>query len=99
MDNNNSNFQGDPGSNSLTYKRNFYGISTSLSDQNSMSEFDNTNKEEEVAEVQGTVATEGGSGSAEVTADGVETNWNEVVSSFDDMDLKEDLLRGVWVTD
>jgi translation initiation factor 4A len=61
-----------------------------------MSEFDNTNKEEEVAEVQGTVATEGGSGSAEVTADGVETNWNEVVSSFDDMDLKEDLLRGIY---
>lgn len=26
----------------------------------------------------------------------VETNWDEVVSSFDDMDLKEDLLRGIY---
>lgn len=27
---------------------------------------------------------------------GVETNWDEVVNSFDDMDLKEDLLRGIY---
>lgn len=26
----------------------------------------------------------------------VETNWDEIVSSFDDMDLKEDLLRGIY---
>ena len=26
----------------------------------------------------------------------VETNWDEVVTSFDDMDLKEDLLRGIY---
>lgn len=30
--------------------------------------------------------------------DGVESNWNEVVSSFDDMDLKEDLLRGALLS-
>lgn len=28
--------------------------------------------------------------------DGVETNWDEVVTSFDDMDLQEDLLRGIY---
>eukprot|EP00602_Paraphysomonas_sp_CaronLab_P006224 CAMPEP_0185024652 /NCGR_PEP_ID=MMETSP1103-20130426/7830_1 /TAXON_ID=36769 /ORGANISM="Paraphysomonas bandaiensis, Strain Caron Lab Isolate" /LENGTH=57 /DNA_ID=CAMNT_0027557679 /DNA_START=21 /DNA_END=191 /DNA_ORIENTATION=+ len=32
----------------------------------------------------------------EDSGDGVETNWDEVVSSFDDMDLKEDLLRGIY---
>ncbi len=26
----------------------------------------------------------------------VQTNWDEVISSFDDMDLKEDLLRGIY---
>jgi hypothetical protein len=26
----------------------------------------------------------------------VETNWDEVITSFDDMDLKEDLLRGIY---
>ena len=28
--------------------------------------------------------------------DGVETNWDEVVTSFDDMDLNEELLRGIY---
>eukprot|EP00602_Paraphysomonas_sp_CaronLab_P004617 CAMPEP_0185017320 /NCGR_PEP_ID=MMETSP1103-20130426/285_1 /TAXON_ID=36769 /ORGANISM="Paraphysomonas bandaiensis, Strain Caron Lab Isolate" /LENGTH=401 /DNA_ID=CAMNT_0027546665 /DNA_START=18 /DNA_END=1223 /DNA_ORIENTATION=+ len=32
----------------------------------------------------------------EDSGDGVETNWDEVVTSFDDMDLKEDLLRGIY---
>jgi translation initiation factor 4A len=51
-----------------------------------MADFDNTNKEEVLAE-----------GEQQTTeSDGVETNWNEVVSSFDDMDLKEDLLRGIY---
>jgi superfamily II DNA/RNA helicase len=32
-----------------------------------------------------------------VNADGtVETNWDEVIESFDDMGLKEDLLRGIY---
>lgn len=26
----------------------------------------------------------------------IETNWNEVVDNFDDMNLKEDLLRGIY---
>ena len=26
----------------------------------------------------------------------IESNWDEVVSNFDDMDLKEDLLRGIY---
>lgn len=56
-----------------------------------MSEFDNTTPKEEVA-------AEGaeGSNATETAVDGVETNWNEVVSTFDDMDLKEDLLRGIY---
>jgi DEAD/DEAH box helicase len=35
---------------------------------------------------------------SEVTADGmrIESNWDEVVSSFDDMNLKDDLLRGIY---
>jgi len=35
---------------------------------------------------------------SEVTADGmrIETNWNQVVSSFDEMQLKDDLLRGIY---
>ena len=57
-----------------------------------MSEFDNSNKDTEVvAEVEGGNTESGDT----TTSDGVETNWTEVVSSFDDMDLKEDLLRGV----
>merc|ERR1719171_963229 len=32
-----------------------------------------------------------------VNSDGlIESSWNEVVDSFDDMDLKEDLLRGIF---
>jgi len=32
-----------------------------------------------------------------LNADGtVETNWDEVIESFDDMGLKEDLLRGIY---
>jgi len=32
-----------------------------------------------------------------VNQDGtVETNWDEVIESFDDMGLKEDLLRGIY---
>ena len=51
-----------------------------------MAEFDNPPKDD-IGENRDTVET----------ADGVETNWNEVVNSFDDMDLKEDLLRGkLW---
>ncbi len=30
-----------------------------------------------------------------VTTD-IETNWNESVDSFDDLSLKEDLLRGIY---
>ena len=30
-----------------------------------------------------------------VTTD-IETNWNESVDSFDDLNLKEDLLRGIY---
>jgi hypothetical protein len=55
----------------------------------SMSEFDN--KDDIVAQTEGG-NTEGG----DASGDGVETNWNEVVTSFDDMDLKEDLLRGIY---
>lgn len=33
---------------------------------------------------------------SQAESDLVETNWDEVVSSFDDMDLKEDLLRGIY---
>ena len=35
---------------------------------------------------------------SEVTADGmrIESNWDEVVASFDDMNLKDDLLRGIY---
>ena len=35
---------------------------------------------------------------SEVTSDGmrIESNWNEVVTSFDDMNLKDDLLRGIY---
>ena len=35
---------------------------------------------------------------SEVTSDGmrIESNWDEVVSSFDDMNLKDDLLRGIY---
>jgi translation initiation factor 4A len=34
-------------------------------------------------------------GSEENASASVETNWDEIVYSFDDMDLKEDLLRGI----
>lgn len=35
---------------------------------------------------------------SEVTADGmrIESNWTQVVSSFDDMALKDNLLRGIY---
>ena len=35
---------------------------------------------------------------SEVTSDGmrIESNWDEVVTSFDDMSLKDDLLRGIY---
>ena len=35
---------------------------------------------------------------SEVTSDGmrIESNWDEVVTSFDDMHLKDELLRGVY---
>ena len=35
---------------------------------------------------------------SEVTSDGmrIESNWDEVVTSFDDMNLKDDLLRGIY---
>lgn len=35
---------------------------------------------------------------SEVTADGmrIETNWDQVVTSFDDMHLKDELLRGIY---
>ena len=34
----------------------------------------------------------------EVTADGmrIESNWSQVITSFDDMGLKEELLRGIY---
>lgn len=34
----------------------------------------------------------------EVTAEGlrIETNWEEVVTSFDEMNLKDELLRGIY---
>ena len=41
-----------------------------------------------------TVTEQQGEGGGE--ENNVETNWDEVVSSFDDMDLKEDLLRGIY---
>jgi translation initiation factor 4A len=47
-----------------------------------MADFDNPPREE--------------TGETVVDSDGVETNWQEVVTSFDDMDLKEDLLRGIY---
>lgn len=28
--------------------------------------------------------------------DGFKTNWDKIVESFDDMGLKEDLLRGIY---
>ena len=56
----------------------------------SMSEFDN--KDDAVAQQ---VEAPNANPSTE-EADGVETNWTEVVTSFDDMDLKEDLLRGIY---
>jgi translation initiation factor 4A len=31
-----------------------------------------------------------------VSADGVESNWDECTTSFDLMDLNEDLLRGIY---
>jgi translation initiation factor 4A len=35
-------------------------------------------------------------GREEVAEATVESNWDEVTSSFDDMNLKEDLLRGIY---
>lgn len=34
----------------------------------------------------------------DVTADGmrIETNWDQVVTSFDEMNLKDELLRGIY---
>ena len=34
----------------------------------------------------------------DVTADGmrIETNWDQVVESFDEMNLKDELLRGIY---
>lgn len=35
---------------------------------------------------------------SEITADGmrIETNWDQVVTSFDDMNLKHELLHGIY---
>jgi hypothetical protein len=35
----------------------------------------------------------------DVTADGmrIETNWDQVVTSFDEMGLKDELLRGMYI--
>jgi hypothetical protein len=35
---------------------------------------------------------------SETTADGmrIESNWDQVVTSFDDMNLKDELLRGIY---
>lgn len=52
-----------------------------------MSEFDNKD---------GAVSQQVEEGGSTDAGDGVESNWNEVVTSFDDMDLKEDLLRGIY---
>jgi translation initiation factor 4A len=35
-------------------------------------------------------------GAAEPAGEEVESNWTEVTATFDDMDLKEDLLRGIY---
>lgn len=36
-------------------------------------------------------------GPANMAPDGIiESNWNEVVDNFDDMNLKEELLRGIY---
>lgn len=36
-------------------------------------------------------------GPAGLESDGmIESNWNEVVDNFDDMNLKEELLRGIY---
>ena len=32
----------------------------------------------------------------DLNAEDIETNWEEVTESFDDMGLKEDLLRGIY---
>jgi translation initiation factor 4A len=48
---------------------------------------------EENRDESGKVPTEGVTGLEEVV---VETNWNEVCESFDQMDLREDLLRGIY---
>ena len=37
--------------------------------------------------------TEGGAGDAEIE---ITTNWDETTTTFDAMDLKEDLLRGIY---
>jgi translation initiation factor 4A len=42
------------------------------------------------------MSSENEANAAASESDLVETNWDEVVSSFDDMDLKEDLLRGIY---
>ena len=36
--------------------------------------------------------------SSEITQDGmrIESNWSQVVTSFDDMNLKDELLRGIY---
>eukprot|EP00344_Euplotes_crassus_P001428 CAMPEP_0197014930 /NCGR_PEP_ID=MMETSP1380-20130617/72207_1 /TAXON_ID=5936 /ORGANISM="Euplotes crassus, Strain CT5" /LENGTH=47 /DNA_ID= /DNA_START= /DNA_END= /DNA_ORIENTATION= len=32
----------------------------------------------------------------EITQEEIESNWEQVVESFDDMELKEELLRGIY---
>ena len=57
-----------------------------------------TNNEQNAAP---TDAPQGGADSAPGSGDApageeVESNWTEVTATFDDMDLKEDLLRGIY---
>jgi len=35
-------------------------------------------------------------GGAELSADQIDSNWDEITETFDDMDLKTDLLRGIY---
>jgi superfamily II DNA/RNA helicase len=51
-----------------------------------MAEFEEQNKQEMEPKVDETVERE----------DGISTNWDECTTTFDSMDLKEDLLRGIF---
>ena len=39
---------------------------------------------------------DGGDAPAAIEDGDIETNWDEVIESFDGMDLREDLLRGIY---